>query len=162
MTESVAYVVLAGVALRLSWVDCRSFIVEYETLAVMGLVVALLIWLKDGSPAVLVAAAVSATITLSMACLVWLRWLRKPGAGDWALMFVCVLAGSRNLPVFAMTLLVCGAVIAVTYAVRRNRPVFRSRFPLAPPIVVAAVIGLTSPDFDTDWFRHLGDLWRGE
>ena len=148
MAEAVGYLVLAVAALRLSWIDCRCFVIEYETLAVMGLVVVSLIWLSDGVLAVLGAATVSATTTLSMACLVWLRWLRKPGAGDWALMFMCVLAGSRCLPVFAVTLAFAGIGTAVTYAVRRNRPVFRSRFPLAPPITAAAVVSLAFSDID--------------
>lgn len=156
MMEAAGYLALAAAALRLSWVDCRRFVIEYETLAIMGLAALWLIWLNGGVTAVFAAVAVSAAMTLSMACLVCLRWLRKPGAGDWALMFVCVLAGSRNLPVFAVTLLLAGAVTAVAYAVRRDRPVFRSRFPLAPPIAAAAVIGLAVSDIDTD-----GIQWSG-
>ena len=156
MMEAAVYLALAAAALRLSWVDCRRFVIEYESLAIMGLAALLLIWLNGGVPAVLASVTVSATMTLTMACLVSLRWLRKPGAGDWALMFVCLLAGSRNLPVFAVALLLAGSVTAVTYAVRRNRPVFRSRFPLAPAIVAAGVIGLAVSDIGTDGFRWLG------
>ena len=139
--ELLGHSLLVLAALRLSWVDHRQFLIEYETLAIMGLVVVAMLWMDGGAAAVLRAATVSAAVVGAMACLVRLRLLRRPGAGDWALMFVCLLAGSRNLPVFSIVLLTTGMASAVGFAVSRGRPLLRSRFPLAPPLVLAAVAG---------------------
>ncbi|MDE2789198.1 MAG: hypothetical protein OXI81_02075 [Paracoccaceae bacterium] len=138
MIAAIGHAILVAAALRVAWVDARRYEIEYESLAVMAAAGVALTIRNGGAGALVEATFLSAAVTLAMAGLVRARWIRRPGAGDWALMAVGLFLGAGNLALFAVILATAGTATATVFAIRRRRPVFRSRFPLAPPAVLAA------------------------
>ena len=84
-----------------------------------------------------------------LAGMVRMAMIRRPGAGDWPLLAVCLVMAADALVVFVAVLAVAGLTAAGIYARKRRRPLFQSRFPLAPPALLAAVtsffVGDASP-----------------
>lgn len=143
MLLGAGYAVLVAVAARVAWVDWRRYRIEYESLAIVAGVGAAILFVEDGGAALLWSVGGAAAATAFLGLLVRFRVVRRPGAGDWVLAGVCLALASRNLLVFAVLLSVTGLGVAAAYAWMRRRPFFRSRFPLAPPALFAAVIVFT-------------------
>ena len=146
MIFTLGYVVLAAVAGRVAWVDCRRLQVEYESLAVLAGVVLALTWAEGGLVAVGRALSIAALEIAVLAVMVRLAMIRRPGAGDWPLLAVCLVMAADALVVFVAILAVAGLAAAAIYSRNRRRPLFRSRFPLAPPALLAAVTAFVVRD----------------
>ena len=130
---------LAAAAGRVAWVDCRRLQIEYESLAVLVGAVLALTWAEGGFGAVVRALGIAALELAVLAVMVRVGIIRRPGAGDWPLLAVCLVMAADALVVFVAVLAVGGLAVAGIYSWRRRRPLFRSRFPLAPPALLAAV-----------------------
>ena len=133
------YGLLVAAAVRVAWVDCRRFQIEYETLGLLSGVALALTWAEGGFGAVAWALGIAALELAVLGVMVWLAMIRRPGAGDWPLVAVCLVMAADALVVFVAVLAVGGLAVAGIYSWRRRRPLFRSRFPLAPPALLAAV-----------------------
>ena len=133
------YIVLAGTALRVAWVDCRRLQIEYESLAVLAAAVIALTWSEGGLVAVGRTAGLAALELSVLAVMVRVGMIRRPGAGDWPLLAVCLVMAADALVVFAVVLAISALALAGIYAWKRRRPLYRSPFPLAPPALLAAV-----------------------
>ena len=133
------YGLLVAAAVRVAWVDCRRFQIEYETLGLLSGVALALIWAEGGFGAVGRVLAMAALELTVLAVMVRVGMTRRPGAGDWPLLAVCLVMAADALVVFALTLAVAGLAAAFIYARKRRRALFRSHFPLAPPALLAAV-----------------------
>lgn len=138
MTQA-AYVALIVAALRIAWVDCRRWQIEYETLACVAVACGWLRVVGDGLAAAGLAAAFAAVVVGIVACAVRLRLVRRPGDGDWPLLAVCLFLGADKVLVFAIVLALAGLCMSFVYSWRRQKLLFRSRFPMAPPALFAAV-----------------------
>ncbi len=139
MLTVAGYIVLAGTALRVAWIDCRRLQIEYESLAVLGTVVLALTWSDGGLAALGRTAGIAAVELAVLAVMVRLALVRRPGAGDWPLLAVCLVMAADALVIFVAVLAVSAMGVAAMYARKRRRSLFRSRFPLAPPALLAAV-----------------------
>ncbi len=140
MTLMVAgYGVLLAAALRVAWVDCRRLRIEYETLACAAVACGCLRVAGDGPAGAGLAAGFALAGTGIVACAVRLGLLRRPGDGDWPLLAVCLFLGADEVLVFATVLGIAGLCMSALWSLRRRKPLFRSRFPLAPPALLAAV-----------------------
>ena len=146
MLTAAGYIVLAGAALRVAWIDCRRLQIEYESLAVLGAVVLALTWSDGGLAAVGRTAGIAALELAVLAVTVRLALIRQPGAGDWPLLAVCLVMAADALVEFAAVLAVSALAVAGMYSLKRRRPLFRSRFPLAPPALFAAVTAFVARD----------------
>ena len=133
------YGLLVAAAGRVAWVDCRRFQIEYETLGLLAGVALALTWAEGGFGAVARASGIAVLELAVLALMVWLAMIRRPGAGDWPLLAVCLVMAADALVVFVAVLAVAGLAAAGFYARKRRRALFRSRFPLAPPALLAAV-----------------------
>ena len=133
-------------ALRVAWVDCRRLQVEYESLAMLTSIVLALTWAEGGLAAVGRAVGIAALEIAVLAVMVRLAMIRRPGAGDWPLLAVCLVMATDALVIFVAVLAVAGLSAAGIYARKRRRPLFRSRFPLAPPALLAAVMAFVVRD----------------
>lgn len=145
MLVAAGYAVLVAAAARVAWVDWRRYRIEYESLAVAAAAGATILCIEDGGGVLLWSAGGAAAAMAFLALLVRFRVVRRPGAGDWALACVCLVLASRNLLLFAALLSVTGLGVAAAYAWIRQRPFFRSRFPLAPPALFAALAAFLLP-----------------
>ena len=130
---------MVAAAGRVAWVDCRRFQIEYETLGLLASVAVALIWAEGGFGAVAWASGIAALELAVLAVVVRMGMIRRPGAGDWALLAVCLVMAADALVVFVAVLAVAGPAAAGFYSRKRRRALFRSRFPLAPPALLAAV-----------------------
>lgn len=133
------YAVLVVTALWVAWVDCRRWQIEFESLACVAVACAWLRMVDDGLTSALLAAACAVAVVGVVAGAVRLRLLRKPGDGDWPLLAVCFFLAMGEVLVFAFVLGISGLGMSAVYSLRRRKPLFRSRFPLAPPALLAAV-----------------------
>lgn len=139
MIAVAGYGLLVGAAGRVAWVDCRRYQIEYETLGLLAGVALALIWAEGGFGAVAWALGMAALELAVLAVMVRVGMIRRPGAGDWALLAVCLVMAADALVVFVAVLAVAGLAAAGIYSRKRRRALFRSRFPLAPPALLAAV-----------------------
>ena len=139
LTVMVGYVILAAAAVRVAWVDCRCLQIEYETLALLSGIAVALIWIEGGLMAVGRALGITALEIAVVAVMVRLALIRRPGAGDWPLLACCLVMAADALVVFVAILAAAGLAVAGIYSRNRRKPLFRSRFPLAPPALLAAV-----------------------
>ena len=139
MLTVTGYVVLAGAALRVAWIDCRHLQIEYESLAVLAAVVLALTWAEGGLVAVGRAASIAAFELAVLAMMVRLALIRRPGAGDWPLLAVCLVMAADALVVFVAVLAFSALAVAGMYSLKRRKSLFRSRFPLAPPALLASM-----------------------
>ena len=153
MVMVLGHVVVAGLALRIAWVDCRRFQIEYESLLVLAGIVLALTWAGGGLAAAGRTAGMAALELAALAVMVRVALIRPPGAGDWALLGVCLAMAVDALVVFVVVLAISGLGAAGFYSWIRRKPLFRSRFPLAPPALLAAVTAF--------WARHplSGGFW---
>lgn len=133
------YGVLVFAAARVAWVDCRRLQVEYETLAMLAGVTLVLTWAEGGLVAVGRALGIATLAIAILAAMVRLAMIRRPGAGDWPLLACCLVMAADALAVFVAVLAVAGLAAASIYSRNRRRPLFQSRFPMAPPSLLAAV-----------------------
>lgn len=125
--------------LRVAWVDCRRWQIEYETLACVAVACAWLRVAEDGLVRTGLVAAMAVAVIGIVALAVRIGLLRRPGDGDWPLLAVCFFLAIDHLLVFGAVLVPAGLFAAVVYSRARRRRLFRSRFPLAPPALLAAV-----------------------
>ena len=139
MILAVGYGLLVVAAVRVAWIDCRRLEIEYETLAVLAGVTLALTWAEDGPVAVGRALGMAAVAVSVLAVMVRLAMIRRPGAGDWPLLACCLVMAAEAGLVFAVVLAAAGLASAGLYSRIRGRPFWRSRFPLAPPALLAAV-----------------------
>ena len=142
---SAGYAVLVAAAARVAWVDWRRYRIEYESLAVAAVAGAMILCIEDGGGVFLWSASGAAVAMAFLGLLVRFHVVRRPGAGDWVLACVCLALAGRNLLLFAAVLSVTGLGVAAAYAWIRQRPFFRSRFPLAPPALFAALAAFLLP-----------------
>ena len=148
-----AYAALIVAALRVAWIDCRRWQIEYETLACVAVACGWLRVVEDGLTSTGLAVVFAAVVVGIAACVVRLGLVRRPGDGDWPLLAVCLFLGANEILVFAIVLAIAGLCMASVYSLRRRKLLFRSRFPMAPPALLAAV---------TAFFVHQdvpGGLW---
>ncbi|MCY3876688.1 MAG: hypothetical protein OXF88_20655 [Rhodobacteraceae bacterium] len=139
MIFAVGYGLLVVAAVRVAWVDCRRLEIEYETLAVLAGVALALTWAEGGFEAVGRALGMAAVAVAILAVMVRLAMIRRPGGGDWPLLACCLVMAAEAGMVFVAVLAVAGLASAGIYSRTRRRPFWRSRFPLAPPALLAAV-----------------------
>ncbi|MCY3597157.1 MAG: hypothetical protein OXG71_06945 [Rhodospirillales bacterium] len=131
--------ILVVTAFRVAWVDCRRWQIEFESLACVAIACGWLRVVEDGVTGAGLAAILAVTVVGIVAGAVRLGFLRKPGDGDWPLLAVCFFLAVGEALVFALVLAVAGLGMSVFYSLRRRKLLFRSRFPLAPPALLAAV-----------------------
>ncbi len=139
MIVAAGYGLLVVAAVRVAWVDCRRLQIEYETLAVLAGVALVLTWAEGGLAAVGRSLGMAAIEIVVLAVMVRLAMIRRPGAGDWPLLACCLVIAAEAAMVFVAILAVAGLASAGIHARIRRRPFWRSRFPLAPPALLAAV-----------------------
>ena len=139
MILTIGYGLLVVAAVRVAWVDCRRLEIEYETLAVLAGVALALTWAESGLVAVGRSLGMAAVAVAGLGMMVRLAMIRRPGAGDWPLLACCLVMAAETGLVFVAILAVAGLVSAGIYSRIRGRPFWRSRFPLAPPALLAAV-----------------------
>ncbi len=139
VVEAVAGAVVAAGAVRVAWVDCRRREIELETLTAVVVAAAAALWLEGGAARIGLSAGCAAALVAPLALAVRGGVIRRPGAGDWPLMAACGFLAAGQLLVFAAVLACAGLGAAVVSSRRRRRALLRSRFPLAPPALLAAV-----------------------
>ena len=139
MILAVGYGLLVVAAVRVAWVDCRRLEIEYETLAVLAGVTLALTWAEGGFMAVGRSLGKAAVVVAVLVMMVRSDMIRRPGAGDWPLLACCLVMAAEAGMVFVAVLAVLGLASAGIYSRIRGRPFWRSRFPLAPPALLAAV-----------------------
>lgn len=146
MIFGIVHAVLVAAAVRVAWVDCRQYQIDYMSLAVILMAGIVVVAMEDGAATVLRGVLAAGGVVGTLGLVVRLGLCRRPGAGDWFLLPVCLFLGARNLLLFAGLLAVAGFLVAAVYGWRRRRALFRSRFPLAPPALLAAVMAFVVRD----------------
>ncbi|MCY3875153.1 MAG: hypothetical protein OXF88_12780 [Rhodobacteraceae bacterium] len=143
MIVAAGYGLLVIAAARVAWVDCRRLQIEYESLSVLSSIALALTWAEGGLVAVGRVLVIAALEIAVLAVMVRLAMIRRPGAGDWPLLAVCLVMAADALVVFVAVMAVSGLAVAGIYSWNRRRPLLRSRFPLAPPALLAAVMAFS-------------------
>lgn len=139
-TDALLTFVIAVCALRLVWVDIRRLEIEFETLGVMAALALVQSCLSAGvvETCIRIFAGLAFYLTLVFASQRFGR-LARYGAGDPPLIGVL---GFLVAPMVLPWALLSGLFMFLTcgwYAHRRGKRPFRSMYPAAPPLILAAL-----------------------